>query len=606
MDREDLLSLLKAHEWNDIEFKRATHNVPSAAYETVSAFVNTSGGWLIFGVDQQGGAYRVEGVTEVDKVQNEFLSTLHSGQKLNGPISPKAYLLDVEGKTVLAFHIPEARRQDKPVYLNGAIRRSFIRRGGCDQKCNEGEIKCFLRDASQETFDCETVDLDPEHCFDPNSIAEFRRMFYERHPEVDQSVSHLEFLDEFGLVVEQGGKLWPTKAALLLFGGSPDLARILPRPIVDCQWVNADSSDELPDQRWIDRVVSERNLMQTWRSIIDGYLRRSDIPFSVRMDTLQRNDLPPDYVTFRESVVNLLIHQDYGDSQRKAVVKFFRDRTIFWNPGNAFATSEQLLEPGEKELRNPRVVTAFRRIGLSEQAGTGIRRIYGNWHRLGLVPPVINNDKAGKSFELTLLKEPLLSEEQILFQANLGVRLSDDEAATFALACRSPRSTLLDVRVKLSLSNAEAEAVLQRLVTQFLLEKIDEIPHPYYVLAKHLRGRPDLEREETDGPQSSPHRLVSDQPWPLTHLSETQWQILMFCDLPRSMAAIMGRLGVTHRAFFRRTHLDPLLRGNIVRMTHPEQPNHPQQAYVLTEAGVELKALHLAEQVSESSGTTND
>ena len=32
---------------------------------------------------------------------------------------------------------------------------------------------------------------------------------------------------------------------------------------------------------------------------------------------------------------------------------------------------------GQKKFRNPRTVTAFRRIGLSEQAGTGIRVIFG-------------------------------------------------------------------------------------------------------------------------------------------------------------------------------------------------------------------------------------
>ncbi len=36
--------------------------------------------------------------------------------------------------------------------------------------------------------------------------------------------------------------------------------------------------------------------------------------------------------------------------------------------------------------------------------------------------------------------------------------------------------------------------------------------------------------------------------------------------------------------------LEPLLAGGVLRMTHPDQPNHPDQAYVLTEAGVALKA----------------
>ena len=85
--------------------------------------------------------------------------------------------------------------------------------------------------------------------------------------------------------------------------------------------------------------------------------------------TLRRDDDPPDYISFREAAINLLIHQDYGDHGRKASIRFLRDRTAFWNPGDAFATTDELLDPTEKDVRNPAIVAAFRRIGLSEQAG---------------------------------------------------------------------------------------------------------------------------------------------------------------------------------------------------------------------------------------------
>lgn len=67
------------------------------------------------------------------------------------------------------------------------------------------------------------------------------------------------------------------------------------------------------------------------------------------------------------------------------------------------------LDATAKHLRNPAIVTAFRRIGLSEQAGTGMRAIYRNWQSLGHVPPVIENDKARKAFELRLLRQELRS-----------------------------------------------------------------------------------------------------------------------------------------------------------------------------------------------------
>ena len=129
MTREELLDRLQKYEWSDIEFKKARSGVPENAYETVSAFANTAGGWLVFGVQEAGRDLDVVGVLEVDKVQNDFLSTLRTGDKLNRVIKVAEDAHEVDGKTLLVFHVPESPRQDKPIFLRGDIRRSFIRRG---------------------------------------------------------------------------------------------------------------------------------------------------------------------------------------------------------------------------------------------------------------------------------------------------------------------------------------------------------------------------------------------------------------------------------------------------------------------------------------------
>jgi predicted HTH transcriptional regulator len=50
MNQDELLARLNGFEWNDFECKRAQRGVPDDAYKTVSAFANTAGGWLVFGV----------------------------------------------------------------------------------------------------------------------------------------------------------------------------------------------------------------------------------------------------------------------------------------------------------------------------------------------------------------------------------------------------------------------------------------------------------------------------------------------------------------------------------------------------------------------------
>ncbi len=52
----------------------------------------------------------------------------------------------------------------------------------------------------------------------------------------------------------------------------------------------------------------------------------------------------------------------------------------------------------------------------------------------------------------------------------------------------------------------------------------------------------------------------------------------------------MNALGATNRGHFKKRHLDPLIRAGIVTMTNPENPRAPGQRYVLTAAGLALRA----------------
>ena len=50
MDKTELFDRLEELEWEDFEVKEAKSSIPKSSFETVSAFSNTNGGWLVFGV----------------------------------------------------------------------------------------------------------------------------------------------------------------------------------------------------------------------------------------------------------------------------------------------------------------------------------------------------------------------------------------------------------------------------------------------------------------------------------------------------------------------------------------------------------------------------
>jgi ATP-dependent DNA helicase RecG len=618
MDQEQLIELLKAHEWRDVEFKEAQRDVPRNAYETVSAFANTAGGHLVFGVKKEGGEVEIVGVLDVDKVQGDFLSTLRQPDKISMILDVEESLHKHDDTHLLVFYVPEAQRTEKPVYLNGDIRRTFIRRGGCDVRCSEDERNRFLIDAAAERYDSQSIDLSLDTCFNGNSIKWYRNNYEGRAGNRSYAeLSDRDFLAQMGLLVEQVGQLKPSRAAILLFGTDAALRQLVPKPVVDCQKFSLTRDKAETGERWADRLIVEENLVTAWQALVSWYEKLTERPFRIDPNSLQRDDTPPDYRAFREAIVNLLIHQDYADHTRKAEIRHYPDQTVFWNPGDAFATDADLLEPGEKEVRNPRIVTAFRRIGLSEHAGWGLRDVFRNWQGLGYVPPHLTNNKGRKSFELVLQREELLSEQQLLFQASLGVRLTDEQARVFAVATRQDEISLSEIKTITGLSSPDAQHLAETLVTQVLLFRLES--RTCFALAEHLRDRflqepadlvtdqvPDVQKDmvtvQVDGEgqdlstaqvDKKASDLSTTQVKPLTQLTEVQWKIIALCDVPRRLAELMEKLDISSRGYFKAHHLDPLIAGEVIRMTNPDKPRASNQRYVLTEAGAALKARRL-------------
>ena len=608
MTKDELLARLRSIEWNDIEFKHATWAVPKDALSTVSAFANTTGGYLVFGVKQANGAFTITGVTDADKMQNDFLGQVRDANKVSVflPTDPKKH--DFPEGVVLAFYIPEATRQQKPVYLDGNPKRAHIRRGGRDDTCTGDELQRFWRDASNIRYDAEPLDVDTSRCFDETSVRWYRTRFAASNPGKDTAADDTAFLRNWGFLVEQGGVLRPTRAAILVLGSGEYVRQVLPRMVTDVQLYRNTSADYDSAVRWADRLTVEDNLIKAWQSIVEFYFRHSERPFAVDTSTLRRDDDPPDYISFREAAINLLIHQDFGDTTRVPVIRFFRDQTEFFNPGDAFGTREQLLDPGDKEVRNSSIVNAFRRIGLSDQGGTGVRAIFDGWRRLGYLPPEIDNHKAEKSFRLRLRKEKLITEALLLAQASLGVSLSEQEAAVFAYLTRKGQIDIADVKALTGLSGADARQLVHRLTVQALLVAQGETDN-LFGLAEHLRPRflagtssvrvknqQVVDRiageKSTDQVTDQAGAGAGELDRSLDRLSDVQWQLIGFADVPRSMAELMNHTGFKHRPHFVTTHLEPLLAGGVLRLAIPDKPRSPKQQYVLTDVGVKLKAMH--------------
>ena len=59
MNQEALLERLKIGEDEDTEFKSSEGGLPKSLWETLSAFANTAGGYIILGIVEKGGSAEI-------------------------------------------------------------------------------------------------------------------------------------------------------------------------------------------------------------------------------------------------------------------------------------------------------------------------------------------------------------------------------------------------------------------------------------------------------------------------------------------------------------------------------------------------------------------
>lgn len=589
MTLDELKVRLNGFEWNDIEFKEASWQVPKDIYETVSAFANTSGGWLVFGVKDTKGIYTIQGVIEADKLQGAFISTLRQRGKLSCEITCKEDLLTEDGNTILIFYIAEVSRQQKPVHLDGRLTEAFVRKAGTTQRCQPHELAAFLRDASAIHYEDELVTtLDPATCFDPEALRWYRGLFSQRNPGHEtEGQDNLMFLEHFGLLMPHEGSVKPTRAAVLLFGTAAAYHRCFSRQQVDFRRFLTRKEDSLPDTRWDDRIdsLSEGNIIRSWRRIVDVYREHyaSGGRFELDATTMQRTGAPPDYLAFREAVLNLFIHQDYGDQSRKATILAYTNTFEFWNPGASFVAGDEFFKPGDKPVRNPKLRSMLTRIGIGEQANTGIKAIYSHQRSQGRVAPVIHNDPAEHSFSIVLSKESRVSPRQAALLQRLGVRLTDEQAAIFLHCWRSGAVSLLEAQSVAGSSLPDTAAALAHLDTQMLLEKVDSSPgHAVYHVRPHLREtHPEADLLPDDG-RATPEVTEKATPEVTPEATPEVLKLIRVIQGDMARSEIMAALGLRDEKHFREQYQQVGISLGFIEMTIPDKPQSSLQRYRLT------------------------
>ena len=366
MTKQELLKHLQDIEWDNFEVKTAKIDVPKDVWETVSAFSNTSGGWIVFGVSQNKKVFDVVGIDNPEKIENDLLTTLRSKTKFNIKLSPQAKRYKIDGKNVLAFYIPSS--DIKPVYFNG-IQNTFIRTGSGDQQASEFEINALYRDQAFGTMSAKTVKGTSVDSLNKTSYNNFRDYLQRMIPRLHYNKMDDETFNRKLQIVSEG-KL--TYGGLLFLGKNEEINDHFADFRVDYLEIPAKSYADA-ETRYTFRVEEQENLWEYYFVLFQRLKIYANNPLTIGEMGIGHEDTK-ELDALREALVNLLIHTDYF-SPMKPRIRVFTNRIEFENPGALPRPVEQLLKADESYPRNPVLAKLFRIAKLCETAGYGFDKM---------------------------------------------------------------------------------------------------------------------------------------------------------------------------------------------------------------------------------------
>ena len=198
--------------------------------------------------------------------------------------------------------------------------------------------------------------------------------------------------------------------------------------------------------------------------------------------TGSRREALPEYpeAVLREAVVNALAHRDYGLPGATVDVAVWDDHIEVRSPGSlpGHITLDNMRE--EHYSRNPRIMRVLKTMGLVEEYGEGIERMYREMESRLMEPPTF--EATASSVTVTLRNRFLVDVEDQLWLMQLGQEgLTADERRALVAARNKGAVTPRDLRE--IMPDADAGTALDGAVAKGLLTRVGKRGGSRYVLS---------------------------------------------------------------------------------------------------------------------------
>ena len=328
---------------------------PKSWCKSVSAFANTFGGALIFGISDAG---QIVGLDDPEGDAEKISEVVKS--RLDPIPEFKLRFHKTDDEKVLVI-LEVYKGDETPYYYSGdGVLEAFVRVGNESVKATATELKRLVLRGKNTSYDSQ------------NSTYKMEDFAFSKIKERYKKWTGNSFDDKdlvsFGLVNEQGEL---TNAGALFADESP----ILCSRLFCTRWNGLNKSggsvDALDDAEYSGSVIFliengeafiKRNCKMKWRK------------------TANSREEMPEYVerSYHEALVNALAHRDYLVNGSEVHIDIYDDRMEIYSPGgmpdgSMIQDRDPLTVPSTR--RNPVLADVFNRLGYMERKGSGFGKI---------------------------------------------------------------------------------------------------------------------------------------------------------------------------------------------------------------------------------------
>ena len=331
---------------------------PKSWCKSVSAFANTYGGSLIFGISDDNQIIGLENPDKDAEIISEMIKS-----RLDPIPEFKIRFQKEEDKVLLIVDI--LKGEETPYYYSGdGVLEAYVRIGNESVKASSTELKRLVLHGRNTTFDSQ------------NSMYKVEDYAFSKLRERYKKWTGQSFNDKdlisFGLATKDG---YLTNAGALIVDESP----IHYSRVFCTRWNGLTKSggtmDALDDAEYSGSLIS---LIENG----EGFIKRN-AKMMWRKTANSREELP-EYVerSYHEALVNAIAHRDYLVNGSEVHIDIYDDRMEIYSPGgmpdgSVIQGRDPTTVPSTR--RNPVIADVFNRLGYMERKGSGFAKILDNY-----------------------------------------------------------------------------------------------------------------------------------------------------------------------------------------------------------------------------------